>query len=178
MGPPFLVGDRVYLREVRVEDVNDNYYRWMNDLEVTQFLESRFYPSSVQSLQEYVKNKTNARDTVFLAIILKGANRHIGNIKLGPINWIHRLADVGILVGEKQYWGKGYGTEALSLLTRYAFKSINLHKLTAGCYAPNKASTAIFLKNGFQIEGEQKKQCFYNGGYVDVVLLGLLNPGS
>ncbi len=113
----FIEGDRLYLREVRPSDVNEAYYRWMNDSAVTQYTESRFYPNTMESLREYVARMTADRTNVFLAIVLKDGDRHIGNIKLGSINWIHRYADIGIIIGEKDCWGQGYATEAIRLLT-------------------------------------------------------------
>ena len=172
---PFLEGGRIYLREVRSDDVNEKYYRWMNDPEVTQYLESRFAPNSVEILQEYVKNLQRNKDIFFLAIVLKENNKHIGNIKIGPINWFHRLADIGVLLGEKSCWGKGYASEAISLLAEYVFKNLNLHKLTAGCYKPNEGSLRAFQNAGFEAEGVRKKHCFLNGNYVDIILLGRIN---
>ena len=173
---PFLVSNRIYLREVRPNDVNENYYRWMNDFEVTQYLASRFYPNSMESLLEYVKGFQGNKDNIFLAIVLKENHKHIGNIKMGPINWFHRLADIGIMIGEKDCWGKGYATEAISLLSNHAFKNLNLHKLTAGCYDQNQGSLKAFQKAGFEIEGIRRKHCFNNGEYVDDILLGQINP--
>jgi RimJ/RimL family protein N-acetyltransferase len=174
-GTYFLEGKRIYLREVRPTDVNENYYRWMNDPEVTRYLESRFYPSSMDGLRDYVTGKLGDRDNVFLAIVLKDDNRHIGNIKVGPINWIHRCADVGLLLGEKECWGKGYATEAIALVTTYAFKILNLHCLTAGCYALNQGSAKAFLKVGWQQEGLRKSLFICDGVYVDEILLGIVN---
>lgn len=170
-----LEGERIYLREVRLSDVNDNYYKWMNDIKVTQYLESRFYPNSMESLQEYVKSKQENPDEVFWAIIVKKDDTHIGNVKLGPIDWIHRLGDIGILIGDKNCWGKGYASEVIDIIVQYGFKTLNLHKLTAGNYSTNRGATKIFEKSGFKIEGILKQHCFCNGEYVDVVLLGLLN---
>ena len=171
----FLVGECIYLREVRPSDVNENYYRWMNDPEVTQYLESRFAPNSMETLQEYVRNFMGNKDNIFLAIVLKENHKHLGNIKMGPIDWFHRLADIGVMLGEKDSWGKGYASEAISLLSEHAFKNLNLHKLTAGCYKPNEGSLKAFEKAGFETEGVRKKHCFFNGKYVDAILLGLLN---
>src|SRR5262249_1908718 len=94
--PHFLAGPRLYLGEVRHSDVNETYYRWMNDPEVTRYLESRFYPHSLEGLRAYVTSKLGDRDNIFLAIVLKDGDRHIGNIKLGPIHWMHRYADIGL----------------------------------------------------------------------------------
>ena len=83
----FIEGDSIYLREVRREDVNEAYYRWMNDNEITRYTESRFYPYSMEQLQAYAGALDGKRDAVFLAIVSKGDNKHIGNIKLGNIDW-------------------------------------------------------------------------------------------
>lgn len=172
----FLEGKRIYLREVRPSDVNEHYYRWMNDPEVTLFLESRFAPNSMEKIQEFVAGKLGDQDNVFLAIVLKEEDRHIGNIKLGPIQWIHRLAEIGLLIGEKDCWGKGFATEAIQLVSDYAFNVLNLHKVTAGCYGPNEGSARAFQKAGFVVEGIRKKQFYSNGSYVDDILLGLIRP--
>ncbi len=172
---PFLEGENIYLREVRITDVNENYYNWMNDNEVTRYLESRFYPQSREKIEEYVKSINNNPDYVFLAIVEKKSNTHIGNIKLGPINWLHRSADAGLLIGEKTAWGKSYATEAIKIVTKYAFRKLNLHKLTAGCYKQNIGSEKAFKKNGYIVEGIRKKHCFLDGEYADVILMGIMN---
>jgi ribosomal-protein-alanine N-acetyltransferase len=173
---PFVSGRRLYLREVRLEDVNENYYRWMNDPEVTRFLESRFFPNSLESLRQYVIGKQGDRNNVFLAIVLHEGDRHIGNIKLGPIDWIHRLGEVGILIGAKDCWGNGYATEAIRLLSDYAFNRLDLYKLTAGCYGNNEGSTRAFEKAGFVREGVRKEHFFCDGVRVDLILLGQVRP--
>jgi RimJ/RimL family protein N-acetyltransferase len=147
----------------------------MNDGEITQYLESRFHDNSLEALGKYVRDRMKEPNEMFLAIVENEHNTHIGNIKLGPINWIHRIGDIGILIGEKTYWGKGIATEAIRLLVDHAFKNLRLHKLTAGCYTLNKTSLKAFQKNAFEIEGIRKKHRYYNGEYVDTILLGLLN---
>jgi ribosomal-protein-alanine N-acetyltransferase len=173
----FIEGERIYLREVRPSDVNEDYYRWMNDPEITRYLESRFYPNSMEGLHDYVASKLGDRDNVFLTIMLREDDRHIGNIKLGPINWIHRSADVGILIGEKDCWGKGYATEAIRLVVDYAFRKLNLRKVTAGCYSDHQGSLRAFEKAGFTVEGARKEQLFLDGQYTDGVLLGIVRDG-
>lgn len=170
----FIVGERVLLREVRPSDVNERYYAWMNDPAVTQHLESRFVPQPMERLEAYVRDLLGSKDSIFLAIVLREGDRHIGNIKLGPIDWIHRRAEVGLLIGERDCWGQGYATEAISLVTAYAFRTLNLRKLTAGCYGNNVGSVRAFEKAGFSVEGVRPEQFFVHGSYVDHVLLGLI----
>jgi RimJ/RimL family protein N-acetyltransferase len=161
---------------VREADVNEAYHRWMNDPEVTRHLESRFFPLSQESLKEYVRKLRGDRDNLFLAIVLRDGEQHIGNIKLGPINWIHRTADIGLLIGEKTCWGQGYATEAIRCIAAHAFEVLNLHKLTASCYHTNGGSARAFLKAGFAQEGVRHSQFYSGGAYVDQVLLGLVRP--
>ena len=171
----FLEAEHLYLREVRPSDVNECYYGWMNDPSVTQYLESRFFPNSMEGLRKYVESKLDDRDNVFLAMVLKNGHRHIGNIKLGPINWIHRTGDIGLLIGPQDCWGKGYATEAIKLVTDYAFRILGLQKVTASSYDANQGSIRAFQKAGFEIEGVRKQQFYCHGRRVDMVLMGIVN---
>ncbi len=170
--PEFISGDRLYLREVRISDVNEDYYRWMNDPGIVQYTESRFSPQSMEQIAVFVRDMSSTRDNVFLAIMERSSGKHIGNIKLGGINWKHRFGDIGLIIGDKDCWGKGYGTEAISLVADFAAKTLNLHKVWAGCYCINEGSIKAFQKAGFTREGISKQQYFFNGDYIDAVILG------
>ncbi len=168
----FIDGPRLLLREVRLTDVTDAYHRWMNDPEVTRYLETRFVPQSRDKIAAYVTAMDQSTDSVFLAIVVKEDDHHIGNIKLGPIDWVHQRADIALVIGDKAAWGRGYASEAIGLLTEYAFRTLRLHKVTAGCYATNVGSAKAFLKAGFTREGARRQQYVSDGGYVDEILLG------
>lgn len=169
----YIEGSQIYLREVRSEDVNEEYYNWLNDSMVNQYLETRFFPRSLKNISEFVKYMDGKSDEILLAICVKENNKHIGNIKLGPINWIHRFGDVSLLIGDKDYWGKGIATEAIKLITKFGFKTLNLHKIKAGCYANNIGSKSAFLKAGYNVEGVLQKHYFWEGSYQDAYLLGI-----
>jgi [ribosomal protein S5]-alanine N-acetyltransferase len=176
---PFIEGERIFLRAVLASDVTERYARWMNDPEVSRFLESRFRPSSPETIAAYVRKMEEAPDFLFLAIVLKEGGLHIGNIKAGPIDWVHRFAEVSLLIGEKDCWGKGLGTEAIRLIVRFAFETLNLHKLTACAYADNHGSIKAFQKAGFLEEGLRKEQRFFAGMYTDEALFGIVrNDGA
>src|SRR5688500_11100132 len=131
----FVEGASIYLRDVRESDVNETYRSWMNDPEVCQCLESRVGPATLESIGDFVRMHPADRNNLFLAIAFRDGDRHVGNIKLGPINWIHRFGDIGLVIGAKDCWGKGIASEAISLLVGYAFSTLNLHKVTAGAYS-------------------------------------------
>lgn len=170
-----LEGERIYLRPVKVSNATQEYVGWLNDSEVNQFLESRFVFATIESVKGYIHKVSEDPDTIFLAIMRKDTSRHIGNIKLGPIDRNHHVGDIGIMIGDKNSWGKGFATEAIGLLEKYAFQSLKLHKLTAGAYAENIGSIKAFLKQGFVEEGRRKEQVFFNGKYIDAVFLGKIN---
>jgi len=173
MSKHYLCGNRIYLREVRETDVNDDYYMWLNDPEVNRYLETRYSVQSKEMIKKYVLDKQSNPNELFFAICLIDNDRHIGNIKLGPINWIHRKADVSLFVGAKDLWGQGYASEAISLVSSHAFNTLGLYKLKAGAYADNVGSIKAFKKCGFRKEGDLKDDVFCEGGKMDSVVLGL-----
>ena len=167
-----LNGKNIALREISISDVNDKYCAWLNDLEVNEFMQSRYSPWNVDKMKKYIDGLAGYE--YIFAICIKDNGEHIGNIKLGPIDWINRRAEISIMLGEKQHWGKGYGSQAVGLIVQYAFDTLSLHKLTAGCYASNVGSKNIFLKNGFKQEGILIKEFAFKGRYEDALRFGLL----
>lgn len=174
MHKKFLESEKIYLREVRESDVTDEYYEWINDPEINQFLETRFYPRSKNDILNFVKKMDGNPNEILFAICAKKNDKHIGNIKLGPINWIHRKADISLLIGDKNYWGKGIATEAIRLVIDFAFKTLNLNKVCAGYYESNTGSAKAFTKIGFKEEGRYLNEYFLNSNFVDIVRVGLL----
>jgi [ribosomal protein S5]-alanine N-acetyltransferase len=175
----FLKGQHIFLRELRPGDVTEtsNYYRWMNDPAVTRYFEhSGFFPITVEQLIGRVNSVNQNPDVVSLAVMLDAAApEHIGTVRIGPINWLHRFSEMMITI-DRPHWGKGYATEAVTLMRDYAFDKLNLHKLTANAYAANEASVHLLQKIGFNIEGSYVKQFLLDGKYTDGVMLGMFNP--
>lgn len=174
--PPVLEGRRIYLRELRPSDVNPHYCRWLNDPEVNQYLESRFAPATEASIRSFVQGCSDDSRCILFGIRLSENDEHIGNIKLGPIDPFHRRAEIGILIGEKRLWGKGYASEALSMVVEFAFTRLDLHKLSAGCYSVHENSIKLFTKCGFEIDGVRSQHWRSQDKYVDGILFGLINP--
>lgn len=162
-----LAGPRLILRPVTLEDANIKYCAWLNDPEVNRFLETRFCRQTVASVRSYVQEMQQSHQTVFLAIVLRDSSLHIGNIKLGPVLTPHRRAEISFFLGEKQFWGQGYATEAVGLLTDFALNELQLRKVTAGCYHTNKGSQRVFEKLGYVLEGVLKDHYFSDDVWVD-----------
>ena len=178
IGSDFLRSDKIFLSSLRPEHVTQAYVAWMNDPQVVQFTESRFTSHSMESIREFVQDCARDPDVILFGIFDCATESHIGNIKLGPINRRHLLGDIGIIVGRKDFWGKGIATEAISLLRDYAFSEIGLHKLTAGCYSTNLGSGKAFEKAGFQLEARRPNHFRDENGWVDVLEFGCLNPNE
>lgn len=169
-----LSGEKIYLRILSSEDVSAAYVSWMNDYDIVKYTESRFSPQNRESIKQFVTNANNANNTLF-GIFSNDNKTHIGNIKLGPINWIHRYADIGIIIGNKEYWGKGVATEAINLVVEYAFNQLNLHKLISGAYQYNTGSVKAFKKNGFLEYYIEKEKYFFEGNYIDCIHMEKIN---
>jgi len=143
---------RLQLRTLGVADATKRYLEWMRDPEINRYLESRFAEHSIESLARFIETRNEGSTELLLGICLVDGC-HIGNIKLGPVEWHHRNAAVGLLIGEKDCWGKGYASEAIVTVATYAFADLALEKLYAGCYASNVGSARAFVKAGWTQEG-------------------------
>ena len=170
----FIIGAQIYLRPLEKEDLSEEYLGWLNDPEVSRYLESGIFPCTRDELEKFYEQVTGSRDQVILAIVDKEKDQHIGNVKLGPINWLHRKATFGILIGEKEFWGKGIGEEATRLMVEYGFFRLNLRRIELGVYAEHKAAIRSYEKVGFRIEGRLRESLFREGKYTDGLWMGLL----
>lgn len=164
-------GKDIVLRLLRPEDVTPEYVLWMADEEVTQFLEMRWTAYGMEESRKYVQAMGESSSDYLMGIYLKRRNEHIGNIKIGGINPIHRFAELGLVIGNPTLRGKGYGTEAIQLGTEIAFQELNLNKVWAGLYANNVGCYRAFMKAGYREVGIFQQHRFYKGEYVDEIVV-------
>lgn len=166
-----LMGSTVYLRRLAESDITERYVQWLNDPETNRYMEFRFTVWTKEGLIKYMSER-QASTEYFFAICLRSNNMHIGNIKLGSISWDHLRSDIGLMIGDKAYRGRGLGIEAIRLVADFAFTKIKLQKLTAGAYVDNIACIKAFEKCGFIKEGRLKDHACSDGKRVDVIVLG------
>lgn len=169
-----LEGAKVYLRDLAVSDCEKGYANWLNDPEVNRYLECRLNNNTLESAQRYVLDMRESPDNYQFAIINKENDKHIGNIKIGPINQIYNNAYIGYIIGDAEYWGHGIATEAIRLVLDFGFNKLNLHKISAGVIAPNFASSKALENNGFKKEGELRDEILIDGAYYDTLKFGIL----
>ena len=168
----FLKGKRLYLRPVLEQDL-DKLVVWINDPEIRRFLAS-YLPQSPQDEKQWLENMAKKKDTdLVFAIVLKENNEQIGNIGLHGINHRQGTAHTGTLIGRKDLWSKGYGSEAKMILLDYAFGTLNLRKINTSVFATNPRSLKCQKKCGYQPEGVLKQQRRLNHEWVDEVLLAV-----
>lgn len=174
MHNPFLVADRIYMRRLEKEDLEGNYFQWLNDQTITKWMRHGIFPNCSESMNSFYESQAISKTDIILALVLKEQDRHIGNIGLHSINYVFRSANMGIIIGESDCWGKGYATEAISVLSHHSFERFNLNRLAAGAVDKNIGSIRAFEKSGFSREGVSRQAYFCEGQYHDCVNLSLL----
>lgn len=169
-----LSGERLYLRPLEISDL-EVCQVWINDPEIRPYL-SRSFPTDRMAQQAWIEGQDRGacRADIALALVLRDGDRHIGNMGLHKIDWVHRSADTGTLIGEKDCWGQGYGTEAKRLMLEYAFNVLGLNRLSSRVLASNPRSLACQLRCGYVEEGRIRQAMFKDGQWIDEILLGLL----
>lgn len=146
----------------------------MNDQKVYKYLETRGQ-YTIEKLIEYLSD-VEVKDILFWAIIIKDSGKHIGNIKIDPVNIIHGLGEYGIMMGEKTEWGKGYAFEASKMVIEYCFETLDIRKLNLGVVEENISAVNLYKKLGFEIEGVHKHHLLYDSQYLNSLRMALLNP--
>jgi ribosomal-protein-alanine N-acetyltransferase len=173
-----LTGERVTLRPLTVADVSDAYIGWMNDAVTNRFMETRWRSHARADVEAFVAEKAASPTDHLFGIFLNAEGRHIGNLKIGPIDHHHGRGELSYFIGDEAARGQGFASEAVALGVRIGFGQLGLHKLTAGIYARNGESGRVLGKTGFKAEGRRPSHFVFEGGRDDMVEYGLLNPDA
>lgn len=166
-------GFPLYLRSLSLDEIHPAYEEWLNDYDTNIYMETRHKKWDLKEIRNFV-DIMNKSEEQFLFGIFTSLDQHIGNIKLGPVNEIHKNAMISLFIGEKSFWKKGYASSAISLLAMYAFDVLKLEKLSAGMYRENVGSYKSFIKAGFEHEGTLKDHCMIHGqSRTDLIQVGM-----
>ena len=168
-----LKGNRVDLIPFKEEFITEKYLDWLSDIEVTKYLDVSNYDQTIDTITNYINRFNNSENYIF-AIVIKEINNHIGNITLQNINWVHKFATEGIMIGHKKYWKDGYGTEARSLLLEFAFNDLKLNRIVSSAFVDNLAGIKSNTKLGYKKEGIFRNHMILEGQYSDVIQQGIL----
>ena len=170
----FLENKKIGLRALREEDTEHGYRDWFNDSVVCRYNSHHRYVMTAAQLRAYVQRLQEDRSCLVLAIEDRASQVHVGNIALQQINLIDRQAEIAFILGEKEYWNKGYATQAAALLIDHAFYSLGLHRIYFGTAQNNTGMQRVGEKLHFQKSGVRRQAFYKNGRYWDLYDYDLL----
>jgi RimJ/RimL family protein N-acetyltransferase len=175
----FLEGERVRLRPHELRDA-PTMQRWVNEPDIRYFLGSAAFQFSLAK-EERIIREASVNDwehgfhfSVEATDTADGEPLLIGSIGLRNLDPRARHADVGILIGEREYWDGGYGTDAMRTLCRFGFEDLDLHRIELFLTDFNPRAFRSYEKLGFVFEGRQRERGYIGGRYYDFLLMGLL----
>ncbi len=155
-----ITGEKVVIRNFKSSDIDDDYVSWLNDKNITKFSNQRFMKHCKKTCKAYF-NSIKSEGDIFLLISLKESEERIGTMTVHFFK-NHKTADIGILIGKKNFWGHGLGEEAWSLVMNYLLKKSFIRKVTGGTLSCNKGMIKIFKKTGMIQDGIRKNHELVN----------------
>jgi [ribosomal protein S5]-alanine N-acetyltransferase len=169
-----LESSRLFYQPMELKYATNEYLKWLNDPEINKYLEVK-KENSISELESFINDAVKKKG-FFWAIHLKENGKHIGNIKIDPVNKKHGTGEYGILMGDKNEWGKGYAKEASATIINFCFNEMNLRKMTLGVVENNTAAVKLYENMGFITEGIYKMHGIYDGSYCNILRMAMFNP--
>jgi RimJ/RimL family protein N-acetyltransferase len=163
----FLKNEEISLIRFSEKFITPEYLSWLNNHTVTQYLNSGRLPISRDDI--HIKNDdSNIR---FAIVYTKdGAFNYIGTVGINNIDWISRKCNVGYMIGDESFWGKGIATKVIGMVAEYIFDRLGLNKITAGVVDGNVGSARALAKNGFKVYGINPCDYYLCGKLLDTHL--------
>ncbi|HEY3313250.1 MAG TPA: GNAT family protein [Anaerolineales bacterium] len=171
-----IYGDRIRLRAIDRDDI-PRFVEWLNDPEVIEWLLIHLPMASWEETRWFENLANRPTEERPLALDVRqpdGFWMHIGNVGLHQIEWSNRSAEFGIFIGDKNFWNKGYGSEATRLALKHGFETLNLNRIYLHVYETNSRAIHAYEKVGFIHEGRLRQSTYRNGRYFDSLLMSIL----
>lgn len=165
---------RLLITPFSEKHLTPRYVGWLNDHEVVRFSEQRYKTHDLKSCRKYWWSFKDTPHYFWAISVIDGDLGHIGNIN-AYVNERHKIADIGILIGESRAWGKGYATEALAAVCDFLLGKLELRKVTAGTISPNKAMLRVMEKVGMVEDVIRKQHYIWEGRAVDVIHMAIFS---
>lgn len=167
-------GELVRLREYKKEDVK-LAQDYINDPEVKRLLNPGIpYLYTLEDEQKWFDSLSASNDTYSFAIETLEDSKYIGGCGINRIDWKNSVAEVGIFIGDKDKWGKGYGTDAMRILVKFIFEQMNINRIKLNVFSFNQRAIKSYEKCGFKVEGILRQEVFRDGKYYDDIVMGIL----
>jgi RimJ/RimL family protein N-acetyltransferase len=168
----FLIGTTVYLRPLEREDA-ERVVPWFNDATVIRST-LRYRPLSCRGEEEFLDRLATSETDIAMGIVVRETEKLVGVTGFHGLDFKNRGAGFGIVIGEKEEWDKGYGTEATGLMIDYAFATLNLNRVWLHVIAYNERGIRAYEKVGFKKEGVLRQEHYREGRYWDTVTMAIL----
>ena len=168
-----IAGEKVALGPLR-RDLVPLYLKWINDFEVMRHMVATTRPMSLEAEEDWYAHASKAENQTSFTIYEKTRLRPIGNTSLGKVNYAHRTAEFGIMIGDKGSWGKGYGTEVTKLMLDYGFTCLGLHNIFLWVNDANERGIRAYHRAGFRVAGRLRQSQHLGGRAYDIVLMDCL----
>jgi RimJ/RimL family protein N-acetyltransferase len=165
-----LIGKKCYLSPIDVNDA-EKFTEWLNDMEILTNLQLYSSIVSFENEKDFLNNLSKDHNYSIIDLETEGL---IGNCGFMEIDYVNQTAEAGIFIGNKNFWNKGYGTEALSLLTDYGFKALNFHNIMLKVYEYNKNAIRCYEKIGFKQIGKRRGALYRNLERHNIIFMDLL----
>ena len=172
----YLQTKRLFIQQFRTEHITKNYLQALNQEQVVGLTEARHKVWCKKDVIEFISQANVPNKSYLFGVFVKSSSKPIGNVRLFNLHKIHRRAELSFMFYDQEEWGKGFATEALSSIVNFAFEDMNLHRIHADYYEKNLASSRVFEKLGFEIEGIYKDHFLYQNTYVNSIRVGRIAP--
>lgn len=159
--------ENLILRPLTEQDVTERYVGWLNDAEVNRFLEVRWRPQNLAKVRRYVAGHDNVDNFIF-GIFAEPDESHVGNFSL-KVEENHRRATLGVMIGDRNYWGQGIVLEARARILDFIFAEMPVDKVTGGCYQTNVHAVFNYKRQGWELDGIRRADRLDQGRRVDVI---------
>lgn len=162
-----LIGKSIKLSVFTTDHINNDYIDWLNDYQVVKYSNQRFKHHNYDSCCKYLQSFKNT-ENLFLAIHLKDTNKFVGTMT-AYFSVHHNVVDIGLMIGDKNSWGKGVGQEAWKMLMNFMLETKKVRKVTGGTLSCNLGMVNIMKKTGMQPDGKRIKHELVNNSPMDIL---------
>ena len=167
-----IFGKKTILRALKKGDLKKCLI-WLKDSSINMYLSQNFHDYTEEQELKWFEHIRSSQNDIVFAIEDIDTNLYIGNCALHKIDWEKGVCELGILIGEKDYWNRGFGSDAIRSVTNFALSYLNLISVVLNVYKYNHRAIKVYKKCGFKTTQIQKKDHFYGGKFWDTLVMEL-----